>query len=266
MIKARMKFNKSGSMKFIGHLDVMRYFQKAIRRSEIDVCYSQGFNPHQQLSFASPLGVGLTSDGEYMDIQLNSITSSEDIKNRLNETMTDEMQILNVKVLPEDSKTSMALLAAADYKVSVKDGYEVCEEFPKKLLAFLEKDSLMIVKKTKKSEQEIDLKPFIYAAADNQADFEAKIGRTLPETVADIYENGQEIFLQLTCGSVNNMKPELILNAFCEAEGIAFNEFAYQIHRIEIYTDVNAKKGEVNLNESKTPRKLVPLDEFGELV
>ena len=117
MIKARMKFNKSGSMKFIGHLDVMRYFQKAIRRSEIDVCYSQGFNPHQQLSFASPLGVGLTSDGEYMDIQLNSITSSEDIKNRLNATMTEEMQILNVKVLPEDSKTSMALLAAADYKV-----------------------------------------------------------------------------------------------------------------------------------------------------
>lgn len=266
MIKARMKFNKSGSMKFIGHLDVMRYFQKAIRRSEIDVCYSQGFNPHQQLSFASPLGVGLTSDGEYMDIQLNSITSSEDIKNRLNETMTEEMQILNVKILPEDSKTSMALLAAADYKVSVKDGYEVCEDFPKKLLAFLGKESLMIVKKTKKSEQEIDLKPFIYAAADNQADFEGKIGRTLPETVADSYENGQEVFLQLTCGSVNNIKPELILNAFCEAEGIEFNEFAYQIHRIEIYTDVNAKKGEVNLNGSATPRKLVPLDAFGELV
>lgn len=201
-----------------------------------------------------------------MDIQLNSITSSEDIKNRLNETMTEEMQILNVKVLPEDSKTSMALLAAADYKVSVKDGYEVCEDFSKKLLAFLEKESLMIVKKTKKSEQEIDLKPFIYAAADNQADFEGKIGRTLPETVADSYENGQEIFLQLTCGSVNNIKPELILNAFCEAEGIEFNEFAYQIHRIEIYTDENAKKGEVNLNGSATPRKLVPLDVFGELV
>ncbi len=265
MIKARMKFNKSGSMKFIGHLDVMRYFQKAIRRSEIDVCYSQGFNPHQQLSFASPLGVGLTSDGEYMDIQLNSITSSEDIKNRLNETMTEEMQILNVKVLPEDSKTSMALLAAADYKVSVKDGYEVCEDFQKKLLAFLERESLMIVKKTKKSEQEIDLKPFIYAAADNQADFEAKIGRTLPETVAETYENGQVIYLQLTCGSVNNIKPELILSAFCEAEGILYNEFAYQIHRLEIYTDVNAKKGEVNLNGSKTPRKLIPLDAFGEL-
>ena len=266
MIKARMKFNKTGSMKFIGHLDVMRYFQKAIRRTELDVCYSQGFNPHQQLSFASPLGVGLTSDGEYMDIQLNSITSSEDIKNKLNETMTEEMQILCVKVLPDDSKTSMALLAAADYLVSIKDGYEVCNDFQNKLQAFLQKEQLLITKKTKKSEQEIDLKPFIYAVADNKEDFETKIGRTLPKTVAQTYENGQVIYLQLTCGSVNNIKPELILEAFCKEEGIEFNTFAYQIHRFELYTDVNAKKGEVNLNGSATKRKLVPLDAFGELV
>ncbi len=266
MIKARMKFNKTGSMKFIGHLDVMRYFQKAIRRTEIDVCYSQGFNPHQQLSFASPLGVGLTSDGEYMDIQLNSITSSEDMKNKLNETMTEEMQILCVKVLPEDSKTSMALLAAADYLVSIKDGYEVCEDFQNKLQAFLQKEQLIITKKTKKSQQEIDLKPFIYAVADNKEDFETKIGRKLPKTVAQTYENGQVIYLQLTCGSVNNIKPELILEAFCKEEGIPYNAFAYQIHRLELYTDVNAKKGEVNLNGSATKRKLVPLDAFGELV
>ena len=59
-------------MKFIGHLDVMRYFQKAIRSSGFDVSYSQGFNPHQLISFAAPLGVGLTSDGEYMDMQVES--------------------------------------------------------------------------------------------------------------------------------------------------------------------------------------------------
>ena len=63
----RIKFSKFGAMKFIGHLDVMRYFQKAIRRAELDVCYSNGFHPHQVMSFAAPLGVGLTSDGEYVD-------------------------------------------------------------------------------------------------------------------------------------------------------------------------------------------------------
>ena len=72
-MKVRIEFSKTGSMKFIGHLDVMRYFQKAIRRSGIDVSYSQGFNPHQLISFAAPLGVGLTSDGEYMDMQVEFV-------------------------------------------------------------------------------------------------------------------------------------------------------------------------------------------------
>ena len=75
-MKVRIKFSKTGCMKFIGHLDVMRYFQKAIRRCGLDVSYSQGYNPHQLISFAAPLGVGLTSDGEYMDMQLESSLSS----------------------------------------------------------------------------------------------------------------------------------------------------------------------------------------------
>ena len=58
MMKIRIKFRKYGTMKFIGHLDVMRYFQKAIRRSEVNIRYSEGFSPHQIMSFAAPLGVG----------------------------------------------------------------------------------------------------------------------------------------------------------------------------------------------------------------
>lgn len=71
-MKVRIKFAKSGVMKFIGHLDMMRYFQKAMRRADIDIKYSEGFSPHQIMSFAAPLGVGITSDGEYLDIEVNS--------------------------------------------------------------------------------------------------------------------------------------------------------------------------------------------------
>ncbi|MCI6205225.1 MAG: TIGR03936 family radical SAM-associated protein, partial [Lachnospiraceae bacterium] len=63
-MKIRIKFRKWGAMKFIGHLDMMRYFQKAVRRANIDICYSEGYSPHQIMSFAAPLGVGITSDGE----------------------------------------------------------------------------------------------------------------------------------------------------------------------------------------------------------
>ena len=71
-MKVRIKFAKRGVMKFIGHLDVMRYFQKALRRARIDVKFSEGMSPHMIMSFAAPLGVGLTSEGEYVDVELRT--------------------------------------------------------------------------------------------------------------------------------------------------------------------------------------------------
>ncbi len=77
-LNIRVKFRKYGPMKFIGHLDMMRYFQKAIRRAGIDIAYSGGYSPHQIMSFAAPLGVGATSGGEYFDIEASSTHSSRD--------------------------------------------------------------------------------------------------------------------------------------------------------------------------------------------
>lgn len=264
MMKARLKFNKSGSMKFIGHLDIMRYFQKAIRRADIDVAYSQGFSPHQLLSFASPLGVGLTSDSEYMDIQLNSMVSAEDMKNRLNEVMSDEIQVLEVKVLPETSKTAMSILAAADYQLSLKDGYPVIDDFVSKFREFLAQDSIEITKKTKKGEAVMDLKAYIYKTAFSGEEFEQELGRSLPAAIADEYENGQKIYLQLICGSVVNIKPEQVMEAFYDYLKLPYDRFAWQIHRLELYTDTNAAKGEANPNGCGKERRLVPLSEYGE--
>ena len=84
-MKVRVKFSKYGIMKFIGHLDVMRYFQKAIRRSGIDIAYSEGLSPHMIMSFAAPLGVGLTSDAEYMDIEIRTPISSAEAIRALND-------------------------------------------------------------------------------------------------------------------------------------------------------------------------------------
>ena len=78
-MKIRIKFSKQGAMKFIGHLDTMRYFQKAMRRADVDIRYSEGFSPHQIMSFAAPLGVGLTGSGEYLDIEVLSTDSSAEM-------------------------------------------------------------------------------------------------------------------------------------------------------------------------------------------
>ena len=135
IMKVRIKFSKEGSVKFIGHLDIMRYFQKAIRRADIDIAYSSGFNPHQIMSFASPLSVGHESSGEYFDIELNSITSTEDIKNRLNDVMVDGIRILAVAVLDEKEKNAMASALTSISKVATF----ICIIIVRFLVSFLDK-------------------------------------------------------------------------------------------------------------------------------
>lgn len=76
MITLRFRFAKYGAMKYLGHLDLLRYFQKAVRRAEIPVAYSTGFSPHQIMSFAMPLSVGLTSEGEYFDVGLEAAAAT----------------------------------------------------------------------------------------------------------------------------------------------------------------------------------------------
>ena len=123
-MKIRIKFRKWGVMKFIGHLDMMRYFQKAVRRAKIDIRYSEGYSPHQIMSFAAPLGVGITSDGEYFDIEVNESMTSKEAVAALNETMVDGVEVTSYVKLPDKAKTAMSIVAAADYRLSYKEGYE----------------------------------------------------------------------------------------------------------------------------------------------
>lgn len=224
-MKIRIKFSKQGAVKFIGHLDILRYFQKAMRRADVDMRYSEGFSPHQIMSFAAPLGVGLTSDGEYVDIEVLSTGSSSEMVSRLNEVMADGIEILSYKRLPDDAENAMSLVAACDYTVRFREGYDSGlglsdAEFFQSFAEFLkrgnsEDGSLMISKKTKKGEKRLDLKPLIYEM-----------------------EAGQDsCFLKLAAGSTNNIKPELVLEAFYADRGIALPPFAFQINRKEVYAD-----------------------------
>ncbi len=260
-MKARIKFQKYGAMKFVGHLDVMRYFQKLFRRANIDSEYSKGFSPHQIMSFAAPLGVGLTSDGEYLDVQLLSADAPEVMIERMNAVITEGFRIigyhplkdneLNVKII-----TAMSLVSSADYLVQLRDGYDLGSEitdqesFAKAFTAFLNSSEIVIGKKTKKSEKEVDIKPMITLAAFSKEDYEDKRIETLEEhlreaaqasmnrteSVADRYENGIKVYLQVDTGSASNLKPELVMEAFCEYLDIEYNKFAWQSHRIEVYT------------------------------
>lgn len=261
-MKARIKFSKTGSMRFIGHLDVMRYFQKAFRRAGIAVSYSQGYSPHQLMSFASPLGLGLTSEGEYLDISLEAAMTKEEMLARVNAQMNDEIAVVDFTMLQDSAKPSMAVFAAADYVVYKKEGYELPSGFLERFSAFLMQEEIVVTKKTKKSEKEMDIRPYIYEYAFTCDDWKKIVpGQSLP-----IIEGEAGLlalcYLRLTAGSIINIKPELILESFCQREGMEYNPYAYRIHRLEMYADEGAPKGKVRTKYDDVPCELVPLSVY----
>ncbi len=226
-------------MRFIGHLDIMRYFQKVMRRADINIRYSEGFSPHQIMSFAAPLGVGLTGSGEYLDIEVLSTDSSAECVRRMNDTMVDGMHILSYRLLPDDAVNAMSLVAACDYTIRLRAGYGeklgmTDAQFMSGLVAFIDHGNLNIVKKTKKGEREMDLRPFIYEHT--------------------LTEDGEGIFLRLCSGSTNNIKPELVLEAYCASLGKEFPAFGFAINREEVYADQGNEQA----------HKFVTLESFGE--
>ena len=123
-MKVRIRFKKEGVMKYIGHLDVMRYFQKLLRRADIPIAYSQGLSPHQIMSFAMPLSTGLESDGEYVDIEITERITTDEAKRRMNAHNVEGIEILSFKELPDGAKNAMASISAADYTVSFREGFK----------------------------------------------------------------------------------------------------------------------------------------------
>lgn len=222
-------------MKFIGHLDIMRYFQKAMRRADIDICYSEGFSPHQIMSFAAPLGVGITSDGEYLDIEVHSTKSTKDSLKALNDTMVEGVEVTGYMKLPDNAKTAMSIVAAADYTLSFKEGYEVpmsTEAFKEAIHNYFEvPDEVLITKQTKKSEKTMDLKQLVYAFAVTEKD------------------SKPVFYINLCTGSSDNLKPELVLESLYHHLGLEYNASAIQIHRIDVYAKKENEEGYISLGE-----------------
>ena len=219
-------------MKFIGHLDIMRYFQKAIRRAEIPIAFTSGYSPHMIMSFANPLGVGLTSDGEYFDIELTESIASKEAVRRLNEQMVDGMEIVSFVQIPDDKKSKgMSIVAGADYLSSVKNG-SLPEDLAEKLEAFYAQNEICVVKKTKKSEKEVDIRPMIYK-------LECRDGK---------------IYMRVAAGSVQNLKPELVTEAFVRYLGMEADAVTFTHHRLETFAESEDADGKT---------VLVPLDALG---
>ena len=215
MINKRICFSKTGRLKFIGHLDLLRTFQRAFRRAEVPLAYSQGFNPHPLLSFANPLGLGMTSADEYADLTLETPMDNEEILRRTNAQLPPGLSLSRCVDLPEHYETAMALVTASTYEITFP---EKDVDWAALTSAFFAQEQIMIRRlgkvRGRKQWLDVDVKGLIYQ-------YEMSDARTLVLTCA--------------CGSTVNLKVDSLLECFYAY--IEHPEWVHEetIHRTHLY-------------------------------
>jgi len=153
-------FEKTGAARFIGHLDLQRAMQRALRRSGLPVRYSQGFNPHLLLSFASPLSVGTEGLREIMEVPLSDDVAEASFLARLNVALPQGLKASLARALPDDAPAAMARLHAARYAIRpMASADTLLAAAP----AFLAQETIPFLRKTKSGERMDDLRPLILA-------------------------------------------------------------------------------------------------------
>ncbi len=223
----RIRFTRGEEVKFISHLDLMKVFERAVRRSSLPIAYSQGFNPHPHMVFGLPLSVGVTSDGEYADFELVRQIQPQQFMELLNNSLPEAIRITAAG--EKLSKTNiMAAIAGADYALSVfLNEVVTLDEARSKLKALMSMDSIKVLKEGKGAAKEVDIRPLVH-----NADIEA--AGQLPfgyETFASAFV----IHTRFSAGSAANLRPELFVKALAEKAG--FPVAASRLHRKALYVD-----------------------------
>ena len=200
-------FEKSERIRHIGHLDIQRFVQRGLRRSELPVAYSNGFNPHILVTFASALSTGAWGTREIMDVTLAEPVTEAEFLERMNRAMPPEMQLLEARSVEDRHPALTALLKAASYDVLIRDP-EIAEKLIAACPELMRQETVMAVRKTKSGLKEVDIKPLIYAL------------------------NGKEQHLYCTLALTEGQtcKPNMLLEALCAQAGIPVSAEAGMDH------------------------------------
>ena len=197
----------------------MRTIQRIVRRAEIEVEFSKGFNPHMSLSIAQPLAVGVYSSGDYLDLVLNSSMDEREIVEKLNINAPNGVEFLEAvsvcKIEGKKLPQAMAAIDAARYTITMTVNNKNIGE--KEVEDLLKKEQWEILKKSKSSERIVDIKPQI-----KEITFCEK-------------ENQFIIKVLVSCGSKENLSPQLLSEFIINNTFFIDKEKFVDIKREELY-------------------------------
>ncbi|WP_110461240.1 TIGR03936 family radical SAM-associated protein [Ruminiclostridium sufflavum] len=220
MVNIRAKFKRGDEVKFISHLDLMKVFERAIRRAKLPIAYSQGFNPHPGMVFGLPLSVGVTSEAEYGEFEItdDSISVNE-FADRLNAQLPQGLGILSVKAR-RSKENIMATIAASEYSVVVGTKSECTEKNIKSSIQkYLAQNEIVVKKRTKSGMKDTNIKDMIYDLS-----FELQPCGTF---------NIIKFNMLVSAGSKANLKPDLLIASFFDYLKLDYD--IDRIHRTKLF-------------------------------
>lgn len=210
-----LKFSKTGYLKYISHLDMLRLFKRTFKRVGIKLAYSQGFNPHPKMGFGQPLSLGYESNGEILEFETLNSFQPEEIVETMNRVMPEGITILLCKEMPLEGKALAAITEFAEYAIQLPFNGIKTEEMTAH--DFMEQDEILVEKLNKKKELvHVDIKGMIK---------ELTVGRE---------GNQLLIFARLDAGSVSNLSPELLVKGIANFYDLAYDRSEVDITRQNI--------------------------------
>ncbi len=151
------EFEKMGRMSWFSHLDLQNTMQRALRRAQLPVAYSQGFNPHVLTSFATALSVGCQSRGEVMEVEMAGEISPEEFAEKLNACLPDGLKVRRCAPVPDSAPALMAKVAEAGYDITAPNA-----DLTRAVEAFLKAEEVMVEKRSKTKTRLVNIRPMVH--------------------------------------------------------------------------------------------------------
>lgn len=214
MSRFRIEFTKGEPVRFVSHLELAKTFERALRRAELPIAFSEGFNPHPKIAFASALAVGVTSEVEIVELELRADMSPEQLARRLGSEMPPGLEIKQIIPVTQKTPALMALIDRAIYKVLV----EITGTLEPSVLAenindFLALEDIRVEKFSKKGTKIVNIRPGIYGLK----------GEILGDTV--LFD------LELLTGSTGSVRPDQVIEALVINRSMPLEHETMVIHR-----------------------------------
>ncbi|NLA79949.1 MAG: DUF2344 domain-containing protein [Chloroflexi bacterium] len=154
--RVRIRFAKLEGLRFIGHLDLQRLFERALNRTGLPLRYSQGFSPKIRLNLASALPLGFVSSAEVLDFWLNCPVELEEIKKSLQESLPKDIQIIDIEEIDNKRPSLQASLRSSVYRITIPISYAQ-EELIRGFNGLISKETIPFIRRKKT----VDIKPMI---------------------------------------------------------------------------------------------------------